>query len=548
MDKEYLMAAPSQQIFHLDSRFDHRITDQKQRYLVSDIPGANADIYAPEIHFYKEFSKDSHESKQTNIITLYEARSIALDLSQNIDFSTYIGNRVAIITVTGEPLLEPALQEFDFSSLHISWNLVSSVTGQIGELKITCLIDGEETVLYTDQILWQNMPETYINTSGIYDLASLEDPIKQLSNNRGNLQYTNSIKYVSASCLHHHKREDICHKCVDICPTNALSIDNKEIEISHIHCNECGACVGTCPSGSLDFAPLPRKCFSAIASLYRQKIALISSDIDSLHEYKLPLNKGILPLVVPTTRFLDENHLLTLLQETGYGVIIHAPDKSPILESITQFLNDIFQRKFGIKAVHLCESAKEIEEVSQSIARFAAPLETSIVNSISKRQDFTQRLSLLIGSDELGSIHSGPYLNYGNMSINQDRCSLCLSCADACNTGALSVHSEDNSLRYNAALCTQCGYCQKTCPEEDCLQLQGKTLTLSKSYFTEKIMAQDQLFACIECGIKFAPQKAVAKVIDTMTPIFAQDSLKIKSLSCCSNCKARLMLEVVTAE
>lgn len=550
MDKEYLMAASPQLVFDLGDNFDHSIAHQDHRYLVSDIPEANADIYAPEIHFFQEYSKDSLENKKANILKLYKARSTALELSQNIEFSAYVGNRVVLITMTGEPILESSLQEAGFSCLHVPCDIVTSVTGQIGELKIICLIDGKDTTLYADQILWLKRPKDHTNTSGIYDLTTLENPVEKLTANKGNLKYTNSIKYISATCLYHHKREDICHKCVDICPTNALSINTKEkqIDIAHIHCNECGACVALCPSGSLDFAPLPRKAFKVIASLYKNQIALITTDINSLEAGKLTLEEKVLPFVLNTTHFLDENHLLTLLQETGYGIIIHMPEADPFLESVARFLNDIFHRKFGKKALYICQNIEDINAASQEIPCLTEALATPSSKSSNKRQEFSQRLSLVVGNDDLGTIDAGPYLDYGNMTINQDTCSLCLSCADACNTGAFSVHSEDNSLRYNAALCTQCGYCEKTCPEENCLKLQPHALSLSPSYFTEKRMAQDELFACVKCGVEFAPKKAVEKVIKTMTPIFGQDNLKVKSLSCCSDCKARLMLESLTVE
>lgn len=548
MDKEYLMAASPQFTFDLGRNFDNSIADKDHRYLVSDIPEANADIYAPEMQFYLKHSEDDLESKQANILKLYTARSVALDLSQNIEFSTYVGNRVALITTSGHSSLKASLEDAGFAFLHIPCEVLSSVTGQIGELKIICLIDGEETTLYTDQILWQNRPQDYAHTSGVYDLPSLINPIETLENNRGNIKYTNSIKYVSATCLHHHKREDICHKCVDVCPTHALSIQSKEkqIELSHIHCNECGACVSLCPSGSLDFAPLPRKSFKAIAGLYKDRIALISSEIEQLAASGCTLKANILPLALSTTHFLDENHLLTLLQETGYGVIIYTTEPDPHLENIVHFINDIFIKKYGKKAVYICANVNEIASLSLVIPRLAEVLVSPTTSYSNKRQEFSQRLALIVAGDELGTITPGPHLDYGNMVINQDNCSLCLSCADACSSGALIVHAEDNSLRYNPSLCTQCGYCEKTCPEEDCLSLQPQILTLSPSYFTEKIMARDELFACIECGVQFAPKKAVTKVIKAMTPIFGQDSLRIKSLSCCSDCKARLMLEAVT--
>ncbi|CAG37712.1 similar to ferredoxin [Desulfotalea psychrophila LSv54] len=52
----------------------------------------------------------------------------------------------------------------------------------------------------------------------------------------------------------------------------------------------------------------------------------------------------------------------------------------------------------------------------------------------------------------------------------------------------------------------------------------------------------------MECGIGFAPAKSIAKIIKIMTPLFANDPLRIKTLSCCSHCKAKIMLESLSID
>ncbi|MFH1878149.1 MAG: 4Fe-4S binding protein [Candidatus Omnitrophota bacterium] len=41
-----------------------------------------------------------------------------------------------------------------------------------------------------------------------------------------------------------------CGVCVDICPLNAVKIEQKKAVVSD-ECVECGACVNECPNGAI---------------------------------------------------------------------------------------------------------------------------------------------------------------------------------------------------------------------------------------------------------------------------------------------------------
>ena len=133
-------------------------------------------------------------------------------------------------------------------------------------------------------------------------------------------------------------------------------------------------------------------------------------------------------------------------------------------------------------------------------------------------------------------------MRYGEISINENSCTLCLSCVGACNTGALFADNSDNSIKYNASICTTCGYCVASCAEKDTIKLKTGEIKLQKDYFSYKILVKDELFKCIECGKEFAPSKAVMRVANIMSDKIS-DPLMQKTLYCCANCKAKLMIQ-----
>lgn len=160
-----------------------------------------------------------------------------------------------------------------------------------------------------------------------------------------------------------------------------------------------------------------------------------------------------------------------------------------------------------------------------------------------KREIFTHRLSHLVGEDDLGVLHTKEHIHYGTIKINQDACTLCLSCVGACNVKALTSHPEDNTLRFNPSMCTNCGYCEFVCPEKDCLEVVYDEMHLDRNYFLQNVMATDTLFACVECGIEFATTKSIEKISAMMLPVFGDDEAKKKSLYCCATCKPKVTMQ-----
>ena len=46
-----------------------------------------------------------------------------------------------------------------------------------------------------------------------------------------------------------------CGACVEICPVNAVKVENKKAIVDEGECAECGACINECPNEAIS---LPR--------------------------------------------------------------------------------------------------------------------------------------------------------------------------------------------------------------------------------------------------------------------------------------------------
>jgi Pyruvate/2-oxoacid:ferredoxin oxidoreductase delta subunit len=206
-------------------------------------------------------------------------------------------------------------------------------------------------------------------------------------------------------------------------------------------------------------------------------------------------------------------------------------------------LNQAYEKIYGVKAVHVAMNETELTQALQEAGPVTGTRHGIQEEGLRKREIFSARLAWAVGEGDYGTIASGEHVRYGHITVNEAACTLCLSCVGACNVRALTAHPEDNSLRFDASICTACGYCEATCPEKECLTLVRGEIGLKKAWFGQKIMAKDTLFECQRCGKPFATSKAVNRIAAVMTPLFAGDETKLKSLYCCADCKPKIMFE-----
>jgi ferredoxin len=547
MQKEYLFYNQSTLEFPLDDSIDVVTTLTDSSYIVSNVENDNSEIYAPEINFYIKNTQDDISKKITNVKKLYDIRAAGYDLAQDMDYQEEVGNKLLIVSDKDEDSLKNELIDSGFACVVLNPTNIVDVNGHIGKLILTIRKEEELIDLETDQMIWYDAPQFAMKQSGVYDpnLTSLKTAVETAKKNLGVYKYKNFVKYNSNICQYHERNTEICGKCAEVCPTVAiLKVDEtKHLDFSHIDCHGCGGCISVCPSGALDYSQMPRIAFKEVTEFYRENTALIiprKMDLESLH---VELPEGILPLAIEGEKYLHEAHLMTLLQTSGNPVIFYTDFISKGTGDVIRIINDIFNKKYGKQAIFVCKDENELKKAIINLIPIKECVYGINEDGLNKREIFSARLSYLVGEDDLGVVKTGEHVHYGNIEINTDTCTLCLSCVGACNVRALTAHPEDNTLRFNPSICTNCTYCEVVCPEANCLTVIKDEINLNPDYFKQNVKATDELFKCIECGVEFATVKAVEKIAQTMKPIFGDDELKIKTLYCCADCKPKIMLQ-----
>ncbi|QEZ88858.1 4Fe-4S dicluster domain-containing protein [Aliarcobacter cibarius] len=520
-----------------------------QTFLISNTKDVKSEFVANEIDFYIKNSQDNLPNKISNVLELYEIAVTKYDLSQDISYSQEISKELLVVTNSEEQFKEftKYLNKDDFDIYKINENILKSIEGHIGNLKVTVDSNGKDVVLNVSQIVWFDAKEEGLKQSGTFDpnLSSIEEVISEIKNNLNSYSYKKFTTYDKTICQYDGRRNVICGKCEEVCPTVAITKDDttKTLTFSQIDCHGCGGCISVCPSGALDYAPTNKESLFEVSKFYKNKHPLIIPKKMDIENLEINLKEGVFPFAIEGEKFLHESSLLTLLQMSGSQIIFYSDFLSKGTNDAIRILNDICQKRYQKDAILVAMNKEELEIALKEVSF----IENSYFNfnqeGLKKREIFSHRLQKIVANDNLGEVKTGEHIHYGKVEINQDTCTLCLVCVGACNVDALIAEPKDNTLRFNPSLCTSCGYCEVSCPETNCLTIKRDIIELEPNWFKDNILAQDKLFACVECGKEFATAKAIEKIAAIMSPIFSSDPVKERSLYCCADCKPKIMMQ-----
>jgi len=522
-------------------------TASNNDFIVSNSKNVHGEIIADEIDFYISNSQDTIANKIKNVEKLYEINAIRFDMAQDIKYTQKVSQEVLLVSTKEqkEEFLKSMIPD-EFNLFHVTPEVVKSISGHIGNLTVIVNDNFKDATLHVSQIVWYDQEEIATTQSGTFDPleSSLDNVLATLRNNITNYEYKKFIVYDQNICQYHERNEKTCGKCAVVCPTVAIERDDdiKHLLFSQIDCHGCGGCISVCPSGALDYAPLNRESIYDISRLFSGHIPLVIPQKMNIKGLNVELKENVLPFSIEGEKFLHEGTLLTIAQESGSQIIFYSDFLSKGTKDAIRILNDIYQKRHNVDAIIVAMDEKELVDALNKVNLIEDSRHTINELNTRKREVFATRLKNIVGEDDLGEVQTGEHIHYAKVNVNEANCTLCLACVGACNVDALVANIDDNSLRINPSICTACGFCEVVCPEKDCLTIEEDVIKLNPTWFKEQVLAVDTLFACVECGKEYATTKAVEKIAAMMSPLFAHDPIKERTLYCCEDCKPKIMM------
>lgn len=127
-------------------------------------------------------------------------------------------------------------------------------------------------------------------------------------------------------------------------------------------------------------------------------------------------------------------------------------------------------------------------------------------------------------------------------TINKENCTGCGLCTIDCPTKALTISQKSErdtyQILFRQEACNTCGVCEKSCPE-NCLQLVEQGPEQDRMREETKVIFEDKISRCTECGIPLFPQAMVkkleSKIFTTGKPIW--------SFNLCPSCGIKTQFE-----
>ncbi len=273
-----------------------------------------------------------------------------------------------------------------------------------------------------------------------------------------------------------------CTLCEESCPYNALKVDKKSgIIIDYDKCTGCGLCVSSCPLSAIQFPSVSQSAVFELSKIKGDKT--ISCYKDNNNSIKLPC---ILMLSAEDIVLLRSNGKLNL--------VCPGCELSKNLSKIKDTVTEINNKIGGISFVYP-EGKVEAKEPKSISIQF---------NYLGNRNEARREILK----------HEKDLPLYYEVSINENSCTLCESCAKWCPTSAITLKRGEGEefFEFDPEKCIGCKICVNVCPEgsggNSCSG--PKAIKVEKAERpSKKVLVQDYLVRCRVCGAPVGSRKSL---------------------------------------
>ena len=384
----------------------------------------------------------------------------------------------------------------------------------------------------------------------------------------GEFEKPRFFAYRENLCAHSRSGIEGCNACIDACATQAISSDGDRIRVDPHLCMGCGTCSTVCPSGAIAYQ------FPRIADRGAQVKRLLAAYRDAggaeatilfhdggagraLLSSAAATGRGLPAAVLPLeTWSIAAVGLDVLLPAIAFGAsrvaILAAGNDDPEELAALRHQMEIGQAVLaglGYGGRHL--AVIEAKTPDALAATWTAP-EPAAIPAVPA--------TFLVGNDKRTAIefavehlvrHAPSRVEeialpagspFGEIRVDQSRCTMCMACVGACPESALMDGVDVPLLKFLERNCVQCGLCEATCPEE-AIALSPRLL-LTPAVREARVLNQTQPFHCVSCNKPFGTRQ----MVEAMTGRLASHSMfagsaALRRLQMCADCRVVDMMK-----
>jgi ferredoxin len=410
-------------------------------------------------------------------------------------------------------------------------------------------------------------PQGYFHAPG----GELAMPVLlQLRELVGEFEKPRFFAYKQKLCAHSRNEQVGCNACVDICSAEAIASDKErqQVKVNPNLCVGCGACTTVCPTGALTYG------YPKVSEQGQKVRTLLSTYLASGGEAPILLlhgqeagaamieelgraarvgaAQGVPARVIPMALWHAASTgvdlwLSAIAQGAAQVVVLTTGEEAPqYVDGLRaqMAVADAILRGLGHAGTHLrvlqCAHPSDLDQELQllmpepaaapaTLARFAvtadkrATLELALDHLVEHARSRPEAIELPAGAP------------FGEVRVDKDKCTLCLSCVSACPASALQDNPQAPQLRFIERNCVQCGLCATTCPE-DAITLAPRLL-LTPERKQARVLNETAPYGCIRCGKPFGTLKAVEAMLGKLAGHAMFQGAALERLKMCGDCR-----------
>ncbi len=366
---------------------------------------------------------------------------------------------------------------------------------------------------------------------GEYLQAALQE-IPQVSGDFGKPVY---VQYRPGICTHGDRGITGCSRCLDVCPAEAIADKGEKIEVNTSLCQGCGSCVMNCPTGALSYAfPPVQQWLTAIRdmlSVYRDAggsgpdlLVYDSGSEDSLKAAVETLPDRLIPVPVEEIGSLGMDAWLSILAYGADSVsLLIAPGtpRNVLSELDTQVsVTHALLEGMGYSRNRLRRIGTDTDSVftpDMEESRSGEENPPAGFNPFEKQKTIRTALEHLYrhapGQQQSVTLPEGA--PFGEIRVDHDTCTLCMSCVAICPVQALQHDTSQLRLEFMESSCVQCGLCRNACPEGS-ISLFPRYVYDQTAAATPRLLNEDESFHCIACGKPFIGRRMYERITEKL--------------------------------
>ena len=396
----------------------------------------------------------------------------------------------------------------------------------------------------------------------VTDERSLTAALAEAPDAVGEFEKPKFFTYRENLCAHSRSGIDGCSKCIDVCSTEAIAADGDHVKVDPHLCMGCGACASVCPSGAMGFQ-FPRVSrrgdqLRALLAAYReaggQDACIVfhnGTDGRDLLASAAAAGRGLPARAIP----LESWHVASTGVDLLLGAVAlganqvavlsagsEAPEYSQSLRAQMALAQSILAglgyagRHFALIETGDAAAAVAALEALAPATVPATPAAFALSDDKRTAVEFAVEHLARHAPVPVAEIALAAGSPWGEVVVDKQKCTMCLSCAGACPEGALMDGGDTPMLRFLERNCVQCGLCERTCPE-DAITLKARLL-LGPPAREARVLNETQPFHCVSCGKPFGTRQMVDAMLGRLAghSMFSEPAA-LKRLQMCADCR-----------